>query len=350
MVTKRTGISRDLLIHPGETIAEVLEERGISQVELAISTGVSTAYVSNVIAGKKDISAKFALALEYALGVPKTFWINLQANYDAELLEENEEETITPAERKAAKALKEVAYYLRKRGKLSAREKKEGFILSLRRALMISNVANVKEMIPANSTWISSTSHVDQYVLGAWIRLCQISGDKGRVNCGFSKENTKELVEELKEVMVRCNNDTSDELSSVFAKYGIDFSVLNSFSGAPVKGYVAPKNEGAYRMVVALGEENTDTFWLSVFHELGHIVNGDVGRRSDFLDDGTDENREKAADLFADNQLISEPDYQVFINNQNLEIESIKSFAKSQNVMPYIVIGRLRRDKRLVSS
>ena len=94
MAVKRIGISRDLLIHPGETIADVLVERGISQAELAASTGVSTAYVCNVIAGKKDISAKFAFALEYALGVPKSFWLNLQANYDAELLEVNEEQTI----------------------------------------------------------------------------------------------------------------------------------------------------------------------------------------------------------------------------------------------------------------
>ncbi len=34
MVAKRTGISRDLIIHPGETIAYVLEERGITQAEL----------------------------------------------------------------------------------------------------------------------------------------------------------------------------------------------------------------------------------------------------------------------------------------------------------------------------
>ncbi len=83
MAAKKTGISRELIIHPGETIADVLEDRGISQAELAASTGVSPAYVSNVIAGKKDISSKFAFALEYALGVPKSFWINLQANYAA---------------------------------------------------------------------------------------------------------------------------------------------------------------------------------------------------------------------------------------------------------------------------
>ena len=95
MAVKKIGIYRELIIHPGETIADVLEDRGITQTELVARTGVSTAYVSNVIAGKKDISANFAFGLEYALGVPKSFWLNLQANYDAELLEFNKEQSIT---------------------------------------------------------------------------------------------------------------------------------------------------------------------------------------------------------------------------------------------------------------
>ncbi len=56
-----------MIIHPGKTIAEVLEDRGITQAELSSRTGVSPAYVSNVIAGKKGISANFAMGLEYAL-------------------------------------------------------------------------------------------------------------------------------------------------------------------------------------------------------------------------------------------------------------------------------------------
>ena len=48
------------------------------------------------------------MALEYALGVKKTFWLNLQANYDAELLELNQEMTITEEEKHACKALSEV--------------------------------------------------------------------------------------------------------------------------------------------------------------------------------------------------------------------------------------------------
>ena len=178
MAVKKTGISRDLIIHPGETIAEVLEERGISQAELAASTGVSPAYVSNVISGKKDISSNFAFGLEYALGVPKSFWLNLQANYDAELLEANEGQTITEEERDAREVLKDVVKFLRKKGKMPAGEKKDESILSLRKALRVSNVANVKDMVPVGAFRMSNTVKVDPYVLGAWIRLCQITGEK----------------------------------------------------------------------------------------------------------------------------------------------------------------------------
>ena len=45
MAVKKIGISRELIIHPGETIADVLEDRGITQTELVARTGVSTAYV-----------------------------------------------------------------------------------------------------------------------------------------------------------------------------------------------------------------------------------------------------------------------------------------------------------------
>ena len=347
MAVRKTGISRDLIIHPGETIADVLEDRGISQFELATSTGVSPAYVSNVIAGKKDISAKFAFALEYALGVPKSFWLNLQANYDAELLEANEENTITDEERIARDELNSVVKYLRQEGRMPLGENKDESILSLRRALKVSNIVNVKELVLTGAFSMWNTADVNPYVLGAWIRLCQIGGEKINVEGSFDFNKVEDLVDEIKEIMLDGNADTLNQLRETFSRYGIDFSVAKYFKGAPVFGYVAPKNDGSYQMVVTIKNADADIFWLSVFHELGHIVNGDIGRNSKFIDDGSDADKETAADKFARNMLISERDYKVFIDGNNFEIETIKRFAKSQNVMPYIVIDRLQKEKRL---
>ena len=54
------GLSLDLLVHPGETIKEVLEEKKMSQEELAIRTEYSPKHISEVVRGKKDISSEFA--------------------------------------------------------------------------------------------------------------------------------------------------------------------------------------------------------------------------------------------------------------------------------------------------
>ncbi len=347
MAEKKTGISRELLIHPGETIADVLEERGISQLELAASTGVSAAYVSSVIAGKKDISAKFAFALEYVLGVPKSFWLNLQANYDAELLEYNELNTITDEERHAREALKEVVNYLRDLSKIPTNEKKEASIISLRKELRVSNLVNLKDVIPLGEFRITGSKQLNPYVLGAWIRLCQISGESRTVAGKYNPFKVKDLVRKIKSEMMGNKTDAVDRLKTVFSEYGIDFSVGKSFKAAPVQGYVAPKADGSYQMVITDKDSTEDNFWFSLFHELGHIVNGDVGRRNKFLDYGLDKEKETAADDFAKNCLFNAHDYEAFVDGNSFQIESIKRFAKTQNVLPYIVIGILQKEKRI---
>ena len=74
------------LIHPGEIISDILEERNLTQKELAQRAGVSEIFLSEVIRGKKDISKELAMGLECALEVPHSFWLNLQANYDAKMI------------------------------------------------------------------------------------------------------------------------------------------------------------------------------------------------------------------------------------------------------------------------
>ena len=57
------GLSRDFIIRPGETVAEVLEEREMAQKELAIRTGMTEKHISTVINGQKNISSSFAKKL-----------------------------------------------------------------------------------------------------------------------------------------------------------------------------------------------------------------------------------------------------------------------------------------------
>jgi len=95
MAKATIGLSREFIIHPGETIAEAIEDREMSQHDLAVKTGMTEKHISTVINGQKNISPSFAKKLEYALGISSSFWMNLQNNYDQELLEYEELNSIT---------------------------------------------------------------------------------------------------------------------------------------------------------------------------------------------------------------------------------------------------------------
>jgi len=59
---------------PGETLLEVLEERGITQAELAERTGRPRKTINEIIKGKAAITPETALQLERVLGVAASFW------------------------------------------------------------------------------------------------------------------------------------------------------------------------------------------------------------------------------------------------------------------------------------
>ena len=75
-------IERDLIIHPGETIKEIMLDRNMTPEELMVKTNLSLEYISDVIMGKKSISDIFASALENVFGISIESWINLQNIYD----------------------------------------------------------------------------------------------------------------------------------------------------------------------------------------------------------------------------------------------------------------------------
>jgi len=68
---------------PGEIIQdEFLVPLGMSQAELARAMGVPTNRISQLILGKRSVTAETALRLEAVLGIDAGTWMNLQAACD----------------------------------------------------------------------------------------------------------------------------------------------------------------------------------------------------------------------------------------------------------------------------
>lgn len=69
-------------IHPGEYLAEILEELHISQAEFARAIGVSAMRISHIIKGQRPVTAELALLFGKALDQSPSYWLNLQSTYD----------------------------------------------------------------------------------------------------------------------------------------------------------------------------------------------------------------------------------------------------------------------------
>jgi len=70
-------------IHPGEILRdEFLEPLGISQYRLAKETHVSQMRISEIVNGKRAITADTALRFAVFFGNSAQFWMNLQTFYD----------------------------------------------------------------------------------------------------------------------------------------------------------------------------------------------------------------------------------------------------------------------------
>ncbi len=71
-------------IHPGEHLADILQDLGVSQYRLAKAIGVPPVRISQIVRGKRAITADTALRIGQALRMTPDFWLNLQRMHDLE--------------------------------------------------------------------------------------------------------------------------------------------------------------------------------------------------------------------------------------------------------------------------
>jgi addiction module HigA family antidote len=74
-------------IHPGEVLADELEARSISAAEAGRVLGVPANRITQILRGRRSVSADTALRLSRWLGTSAEFWMNLQKNYELRLAE-----------------------------------------------------------------------------------------------------------------------------------------------------------------------------------------------------------------------------------------------------------------------
>lgn len=69
-------------LHPGEVLADELEARDLKKMDFAKALGVTPGNLSELLAGKRHVSALTAIKLEKLLDISAEYWLRVQMYYD----------------------------------------------------------------------------------------------------------------------------------------------------------------------------------------------------------------------------------------------------------------------------
>lgn len=80
-------IKRLTPIHPGEALKSVLDDAHLSANAVALALRIPANRLTEIINGKRSISADTAMRLGRYFGTSAQMWMNMQSQYDLELAE-----------------------------------------------------------------------------------------------------------------------------------------------------------------------------------------------------------------------------------------------------------------------
>jgi len=75
-------------VHPGRLLRRELAARKLSANRFALELGVPSGRITDILNGKRGITADTALRLGRRLGTSPRFWMNLQTRYDLTMAEQ----------------------------------------------------------------------------------------------------------------------------------------------------------------------------------------------------------------------------------------------------------------------
>ena len=326
-----------IAFHPGYYIKEIVEESGLTQEDFAKRLDTTPKNLSLLIRGEQNLSIDIAMKLSRMTGTSVSYWLNLQNAYDALIAEFKSKEEL--AQERLIFSILDYKYFREYFNLTDLPRKIDEQIVQVRNFLNVATLTVLKKPDMAVS-FRSATGEMSESNIVKANTMVQIA-----TNIALKTEApkfNKPLFEEAVRYALTLTKDHSTFyplIKEAFCKAGVILVILPNISGSKING--ATKKVGNNIMLLVNDRRlNSDTFWFTLFHEIGHIMNGDYG----ISFDSESGEQEEIADKYAEDMLIPCDQYQQFIAENRFDIQSIRRFAKRIDRDPGIVLGRLLND------
>jgi HTH-type transcriptional regulator / antitoxin HigA len=342
----RPAWAPDWAVPPGEILLEALQDRGMTQSELARRMARPLKTINEIINGKAAITSETAIQLERTLGISARFWTGAEASYRDSL-----------AQQQAQRDLEANATWiddfpvadLLRHGQLQRSSSKAETLANLLSYLGVSSpVAFDRQWLGSAASFRSSPTFLaSPKAVAAWLRWGEREAAKADLPA-FDARRFRVVLREIRPLTRREPfMQIFNRVRAMCAEAGVVIVLVPELTGTHLSGAARWLGNKAV-IQLSLRHKSDDQFWFTFFHEAGHLLSG--SRRQDFLDAAereksqTHDADEEAADRFARNLLLPPEDYDPFVQASDFSTTAVRSFAERQAVAPGIVVGRLQRD------
>lgn len=326
----------------GDALAEELEARGWTQAEFADVLGRPAQFVSEIIAGKKEITRESAAQIGAALGTSAELWLNLQDAYFLWRQQQDERAQQNLDDVRLRARLKDLApvTVLRRRGFIAgdtareqARELCELYKID---DIFVDPAILVVARRAAPDDTVSSTQI-------AWIACVRKKAESANV-ASFSRSGLEGLAKRLTRVI----KDADDfvDLPQMFSDVGVRLVFVEAFPSSKMDGCALLLDDGSVVIGISGRGKRLDKVLFTLLHEIAHVLLGHLEQQPFIIDDEERQTLglEQPADDLAESWVIPSALPSL---PERVSVGWVRAVADDQGIHPIVLIGRFQKQGRI---
>lgn len=334
----------DYVVPPGVTLKETIEDKGISQTDLAFRTGLTTKTISQIINGVAPISIETSEKLEMVTGVPASFWNSLESNYRESLNKREEKKRFLAV----SSWLKQIPIKeLVERKWIEDGGDEAELVRSALKFFGVSSVSVWNETHLSPVVQYRGGESYERYpgYVATWLQIGEKMGEM--TDCeSYDEEKFKEALSEVRSLTTKRIGNLPKTLRELCAPAGVAVALVKEIPRASVSGATRWLRRDKALVQLSLKYKSDDQFWFTFFHEAGHVLlHRRLFQNKLVIEDVQDKDslEEKQANEFARDWLIPrERSYEL----QYLKSKaSVRRFAADIGICPGVVVGRMQHEK-----
>lgn len=340
MTTQLSAFAPDWASPPGETLRDVMRERGLPVEEVARQAGIRIDELELLLTGEAEVTLAVAKGLAAAVGSTAQFWVNRECQYRDGLARAELSQWVRSLPTSE----------MRRLGWIPASRSVEDLFRLCLDFFRVSDHGSLLERRALLETALYRSSRslsLDDGAALAWLQEARRRAHRlGQVGA-LRRTELRTTLSRFRHVTLDKNPQSFlPTVESALARSGVRLVVLQAPRGCTISGASLVLDDGSAMIALTARHLSDDHLWFTLYHEAAHLILHDAD--AIFVDDLDGDERsldaiESEADEFASDLLVPSELRAELAGRRPTSRDIIRASIRHK-VAPGIVVGHLQHE------